>query len=64
MVILLPDENITMTQLLRDLTHNPLPKIVNGLRNRTVNLYLPRFSINFSTKLSTVLKKVKHNTFN
>lgn len=59
MVILLPEENNTMTQLLKDLTHNPLPKIVDSLRNRIVNLYLPRFSINFSTKLSTVLKKVK-----
>jgi len=59
MIILLPDENVTMVQLLKDLTHNPLTKIVNSLRQRSVNLYLPRFSMNYSTKLSTILKKVK-----
>lgn len=65
MLILLPDENITMVQLLKDLTHNPLTKIVNSIRQRTVNLYLPRFTMNYSTTLSTILKKVKIiSTFN
>lgn len=59
MIILLPDENVTMIQLLKDLTHNPLTKLVNSLHQRTVNLYLPRFSIKYSTKLSTILRKVK-----
>lgn len=58
MVILLPDENISFLQLLKDLQHNPIPKVINSLHQRTVNLYLPRFEINYSTRLSTVLKKV------
>lgn len=58
MVVLLPDENITFVQLLKDLQHNPVSKIVNSLHKRTVNLYLPQFKMNYSTKLSTVLKKV------
>lgn len=59
MLILLPDENITFLQLLKDLQHNSLSKIIHLLRQRIVDLYLPQFTVNYSTKLSTVLKKVK-----
>lgn len=59
MIILLPDENMPLTQLLKDLQHNPISKIISTLVLRTVNLSLPRFSINYSTKLTSNLKKVK-----
>lgn len=58
MLVLLPDENTTFLQLLKDLQHNPFSKILNSLYQRTVNLYLPRFTVNYSTKLSSALKKV------
>lgn len=58
MIVLLPDENTTFLQLLKDLQHNPFSKILNSLYQRTVNLYLPRFTVNYSTKLSSALKKV------
>lgn len=58
MLILLPDENITFVQLLKDLHHNPLTKILKAMYERNINLYMPRFTINFSTKLSSALKKV------
>lgn len=59
MIILLPDEQIPFTHFLKDLQHNSLPTIINLLQQRIVDLYLPRFTMNYSTKLSTVLKKVK-----
>lgn len=58
MLVLLPDENTTFLQLLKDLQHNPFSKILNSLYQRTVNLYLPRFTVNYSTKLSSALKKI------
>ncbi|XP_060838145.1 uncharacterized protein LOC132920091 [Rhopalosiphum padi] len=58
MLVLLPDENTTFSQLLKDLQHNPFSKILNSLYQRNVNLYLPRFTINYSTKLSSALKKI------
>ncbi|XP_022170552.1 uncharacterized protein LOC111033912 [Myzus persicae] len=58
MLILLPDENTSTVQVLKDSQHNPFSKILNSIYQRTVNLYLPRFKINYSTKLSSVLKKI------
>lgn len=58
MIILLPDENVSYSQFLKNLPHNSIAKIINLLRQRNVNLHIPRFTFNYSTKLSTVLKKV------
>ncbi|XP_050443090.1 uncharacterized protein LOC126847092 [Adelges cooleyi] len=62
MVLLLPDENTNLLQLIKDLQHNPLVKISNSLHKRTVNLYLPRFTINYYSKLSSILKKMGLST--
>lgn len=59
MIILLPDEHIPFAHFLKDLQHNSLPTIINSLQQKTIDLYLPRFTISYSTKLLTVLKKVK-----
>lgn len=58
MVVLLPDKEIQFTHFLRDLKHNSITSILNLLRQRTVDLSLPRFTINYSTKLTSILKKV------
>jgi len=58
MLILLPDENTSIVQVLKDSQHNSFSKILYSIDERTVNLSLPRFKIDFSTKLPSVLKKV------
>ncbi|VVC44583.1 Serpin domain,Serpin, conserved site [Cinara cedri] len=58
MIVLLPDEQIPFTHFLKDLKHNSLPTIINSLQPRNVDLQLPRFTMSYSTKLSTVLKKM------
>ncbi|CAI6364777.1 unnamed protein product [Macrosiphum euphorbiae] len=58
MLILLPDENTSTVQVLKDSQHNSFSKILNSIDERTVNLSLPRFKIDFSTKLPSVLKKM------
>ncbi|VVC24384.1 Serpin domain,Serpin, conserved site [Cinara cedri] len=58
MIVILPDEDISLLQLVKNLQHNNLSMILNSLEQNHVDLYLPRFKIDYSTKLSTVLKKM------
>ncbi|XP_050519956.1 uncharacterized protein LOC126893625 [Daktulosphaira vitifoliae] len=58
MFLLLPDENNNLLQLTKDLQHNPLTRILTMLHSRVVHLQLPRFTVNYYSKLSSTLKKM------
>lgn len=59
MIIILPNEDISFLQFAKNLQYNNLSVLLNSLEEKHVNLTLPQFKIEYSTKLSTVLKKVR-----
>lgn len=59
MIVILPNEDVSFLQFVKNLQHNNIHEILNSLKKKHVNLSLPQFKIDYSTKLSTILKKVR-----
>ncbi|XP_046387796.1 serpin B4-like [Ischnura elegans] len=58
MLLLLPNEREGMTQMLRDLPHNPLSSIVAQLELREVQVTIPRFQSDFTLDMVSPLRSL------
>ena len=60
-IIVLPNEEININDYISNLTDDKLPKLINNMETKKIQLELPKFKIHFSTNLAPALIKMGMN---
>lgn len=63
MMIVLPMETNGLATVQKDFVQSTMSLILSQLQTTEVELKMPKFSIDYSTDMTSILKEVKYNTF-